>query len=365
MAQQSFKAASKKSAAGARTSSSAPPHPDLSIDVAKTLLNETAKLVFRDPRVRSVGISRHGDGFGYRAVRNSAMITPESAIVAAALPSDFDLPITYVDTPHEVEHQLKVPLSGPGAPTVSSHVPEQGRIRPLASGLQIQNYDDDVRTGVIAKGFIIVGTLGCFVDLDNDSVAILSNNHVVAGENRGAKGSDRIQQPGSATLVAGDLVGTLENFIALRPSPVGASVAAGNAILNQVDAGVALIGAGVSYKQGFIPSRSLQVPSGTAGASVGDKVYKVGRTTGLTRGEVKDIATIVGPVGYDPGPCWFEQSLTIEGDNGTMFSDKGDSGSIIVRDDEKIVGLLYAGNGSQTYACPIDLVFAALNCKLH
>jgi hypothetical protein len=30
----------------------------------------------------------------------------------------------------------------------------------------------------------------------------------------------------------------------------------------------------------------------------------------------------------------------------------------------EIVGLLYAGNGSQTYACPIDAVAKALNVSL-
>jgi hypothetical protein len=90
----------------------------------------------------------------------------------------------------------------------------------------------------------------------------------------------------------------------------------------------------------------------------------VGRTTGLTRGEVKDIATIVGPISYSPGPCWFRRSLTIEGINGTMFSDHGDSGSAILRDNGEVVGLLHAGNGQQTYACPIDAVLQALGCTL-
>jgi len=45
-----------------------------------------------------------------------------------------------------------------------------------------------------------------------------------------------------------------------------------------------------------------------------------------------------------------------------MFSDHGDSGSAIVGASGKIVGLLYAGNGQQTYACPIDEVFKALKC---
>ena len=56
--------------------------------------------------------------------------------------------------------------------------------------------------------------------------------------------------------------------------------------------------------------------------------------------------------------------MTIEGDNGTLFSDHGDSGSAIIKTNGEVVGLLYAGNGTQTYACPIDKVLTALSCSL-
>ena len=77
------------------------------------------------------------------------------------------------------------------------------------------------------------------------------------------------------------------------------------------------------------------------------------------------MAAIVGPVAYPRiGSCWFRGALVIEGDNGTQFSDKGDSGSLIVRTNGEAVGLLYAGKGQQTYACPIDAVFSAFSCAL-
>jgi len=57
----------------------------------------------------------------------------------------------------------------------------------------------------------------------------------------------------------------------------------------------------------------------------------VGRTTGLTHGEVTQVGVIVGPIPYAPGQCWFRNGLVVEGLNGTMFSDHGDSGSAIVR----------------------------------
>jgi len=344
---------------------SAPAGNGVALDEARDRLMEGARYAFQDSRVRSFGITSHGTQFAYRAVRNSAIITPESTMVGTTAPEAFEIPISYVDTPAEVTHLVKVPQSGPGTPTVGSQVPEQARVRPLVSGLQIENYDDDVRTGAINQGTMVVGTLGCFVNLADGTVAALSNNHVVAGENRGVIGSDHIQQPGTGVLDLADTIAILSSFIALQPSPVNASVVAGSVVFNQVDGGVAALSAGVPFNQGFLQNRALSVPSGVDAANVGDKVFKVGRTTGLTYGEVKDIATIVGPITYSPGPCWFEQSLTIEGDNGTMFSNRGDSGYIIVRTDGKIVGLLYAGNGTQSYACPIDLVFSALGCTFH
>jgi len=337
-------------------------------DTAYQRLRASAEIVFRDKRVRSLGISRHGDSFGYRAVRNSAMITPESVFqyeTNLRFANDLlSVPVTFIDTPHEVEHHLKVPYSGPGSPTAASSVPEQGRVRPLCTGLQIQNYDDDLRSGVISKGYIVVGTLGCFVKLADGSSALLSNNHVVAAENRGKKGSDRILQAGGGAFVLGDQIGVLNDFVELKPSPPNASVVTGDVVFNDVDAGVVTISDGTQFGQGYHSSRSISASMRAAPPNVGDKVFKVGRTTGLTYGHITDIATIVGPITYDPGPCWFQGSITVEGDNGTMFSDKGDSGSVIVRTSGEILGLLYAGNGQQTYACTIESVFRALNCNL-
>ncbi len=268
------------------------------------------------------------------------------------------------DTPQDLHTHLKVPFAGPGSPTAGSSVIEQQVIRPLCDGLQIQNFDNDIRTGVIAGGHIIIGTLGCFVKLKNGKAAILSNNHVVAGENHGKKKQDRILQSGSGTFQPGQHVATLANFIRIKPSPAGASVIDGTAILNLIDAGVAALESTASFGQQYHPTRQLIKPTGIAAPKVGDQVFKVGRTTGLTHGEIKSVSTVVGPVPYQDGPIWFTQSLVIEGLNGTMFSDHGDSGSAIVRSSGEIVGLLYAGNGTQTYACPIDEVLKKLKCLL-
>jgi len=331
-------------------------------------LESAASGVFgADKKVRSLGIGRHGSGFGYVAVRNAAAIQPLGGVeaIAAAVPSFGKIPVTYIDSQNDPKSLVKVPHTGPGSPTAASLVPEQANHRPLVCGLQIENFDDDVRTGVIQGGNIIVGTLGCFVTLQSGNKAILSNNHVVAGENRGLRGNDRIMQPGSGAFTAAEQAGTLTDFVAVQPSPAGATPAGGGVIFNDVDAGVAQLLANVKFAQTYLSTRtSVKPPGGTAAAAVGDQVFKVGRTTGLTHGEVTQVSTIVGPIPYAPGPCWFQNTLVVEGLDGTMFSDHGDSGSAVVRSDGKIVGLLFAGNGQQTYVCDIGLVLQALQCTI-
>lgn len=333
--------------------------------IAEQALDDAVKALFgTDPRIQSVGIGRHGDGYGFRVVKNAAKILPISAKVDPTPSHIANVPITIVNSHAELRHLVKVPSSGPGSPGAASVVPEQGKHRPLVCGLQIQNFDDDDRQGEIAKGIIIIGTLGCFVRMASGATAILSNNHVVAGQGRGIRGSDRILQPGGAAVGVGDQVATLADFVPLNASPAGASPASGTAIFNDVDAGIASLDSGVAFVQDYLSSRALTPPKGTAVASVGDQVFKVGRSTGLTHGRITDVATTVGSIAYDFGDCWFRRSITIEGNDGTLFSDHGDSGSAILDASGEVVGIVYAGNDTQTYACPIGAVLTALGCTL-
>src|SRR5712691_12441734 len=321
-----------------------------------------AEIFGADPRVRSVGVGRHGGGFGFSAIRNARVPVPLAQVKLISEYRSFS--VTFLDTDRDPERLVKLLLIGPGGPTPSI-VPEQDQHRPVVCGLQVQNYDDDERSGKLAEGQIIVGTIGCVARLSSGNPGFLSNNHVVAGENRGVRGKDRILQAGALTISPGAQVGLLSDFVDLKPSPAGATLALGTAILNDVDAGSVEATSPEQCKQGYLPPRNLPTPSGIADAMLGDKVFKVGRTTGLTRGEVIQTGVIVGPIHYAPGPCWFRRSILIQGENGTPFSDHGDSGSAIVRrEDGKVVGLLFAGNGQHTWACRIDDVLRSLNCRI-
>lgn len=337
---------------------------EVSFEEAANRLEEAAATLFdADPGLRSVGICRHGNGFGYRAVRNSPVVRTSGASRVPV--TRFErIPVRVSEVAAEIQPLLKVPLSGPGSPLQSTLVPEAGMHRPLAAGLQIQNFDDDVRQDCISQGFISIGTLGCFATLADGSPAFLSNNHVAAGQNRGIRGEDRILQPGSAACDVDEHVGILHEYPNLLASPAGATPLQGNVVYNLVDAAAVRLREGVDYSRGFLPSHHLPAPAGVAPATLGAQVFKVGCATGLTFGNVEDVGTVVGRLPYGSGECWFESSILIEGAGGTLFADHGDSGAAVLTTAGEVIGLVYAGNGVHSYVCPIDEVLRALNCSL-
>jgi hypothetical protein len=336
---------------------------------AENALTIATKELFQNPTTRSVGIGVHGSGYGFHVIRNIAQIVSLSAVAgrSMALPQMVqNVPVSIFDRRADILPHVKLPFAGPGSPGIASLVPEQQKHNPLGCGLQIENFDDDVRTGTIAGGHITIGSLGCFVVLPpNGDIAILSNNHVVAGENRGVNGADRIMQPGSGVFTPADQAAILTNYVQVVPTAPGVTPATGAVNFNVVDAGVAKLQAGVAWNQDYLSVRKVPAPAGVAVAAIGDEVYKVGRTTGLTFGVVTSISAVVGPIPYALGPCWFQGSITIEGINGTMFSDHGDSGAAVIKQTTgQVIGLLYAGNGTDTFACPIDAVLRAFNCSI-
>jgi hypothetical protein len=207
----------------------------------------------------------------------------------------------------------------------------------------------------------MAGTLGCFVHKSGTAVYILSNNHVLADENRYGIGKP-IVQPGALDggKVGTDRVGKLSAFVKLV---VGAN--------NRVDAAIAKVDAKVEAdpstlrgigKLGGVIARDLEV---------GDVVHKVGRTTGVRHGKVTAIELDGVTVQYDLGILSFDDQVEIEGSGSKSFSDAGDSGSLIVDDDLHAAALLFAGgdhggrNGKGlTYGNLIKNVLSALKTRL-
>lgn len=230
----------------------------------------------------------------------------------------------------------------------------QKKIRPLQIGLSCGHFG------------ITAGTLGCFVRQRRDAskLFILSNNHVLADENR-ARVGDAILQP--SNIDGGknpqDLVATFAKTVKMKKSGI-----------NLLDAAIAEV------KSNFAAAAELRTIKGfgklaSLGADfidAGMEVAKLGRTTGLTRGKVTAFELDNVVVGYDLGNLRFDNQIEIEGAGADAFSAGGDSGSVIVATEAcEALALLFAGGdvgGSNgrglTYANPLHTVLDKLKIDL-
>jgi len=318
-----------------------PLHQILSYPDALELMEPVVNSLFAsDDRIQSLGITQIGNTYGFRATRNIKIALPQRGILSDP---DLSVPIEYVDVDDVVR-----PLRA-----------EQQFQRPLVCGLQIQNFDYDYRAGNIQKREMTTGSIGCFVRR-NGNPGFISNNHVLAGENSGYVG-DQIVQPG--TFTRSGLVGKLEAVVDLLYSPPGSSPKLRNVSWNDVDIAFAAVEQGINYSQSYLPKYTLPAFKGFGVARLNENVFKVGQASGLTRGRIVGISTVV-PVRYDNGLCWFRNSFEIVGNSGRPFSQHGDSGAVVVNDIGDIVGVLYATNPPIAYACPIDIALRALHCVL-
>jgi len=213
--------------------------------------------------------------------------------------------------------------------------------------------------GSIAHHAITAGTLGCFVkEVGRDVPLILSNNHVLANENKGALG-DTICQPGPADhgKNPGDKVAELLRFIPLEPGGT-----------NLVDCALAALHDDMAFDH--VTLTGLGVLGGLD-LAIGANVSKIGRTTGLRHGNVTAFEMDNLLVGYDMGVLRFDNQIEIEGADADAFSDAGDSGSLVVDNNKRAVAMLFAGSSSGgrngkglSYAHPLGQVLDVLNVEL-
>jgi hypothetical protein len=229
----------------------------------------------------------------------------------------------------------------------------RSRQRPLLIGCSV---------GYIASSYIMAGTLGAFVRRGSGrSLYILSNNHVLADENHYPIG-EPILQPGALDRgrTGPDAVAKLTKFVRLRANRP-----------NLVDCAIARLDAGVAADVNTL--RGLRTLAGTrrGSAEPRETVHKIGRTTGLRSGRITAIELDNVTVEYDMGTLSFDDQIEIEGAERRSFSNAGDSGSLIVDDEYRAIGLLFAGgdhggtNGKGvTYANSIQRVLSALKVKL-
>ena len=88
------------------------------------------------------------------------------------------------------------------------------------------------------------------------------------------------------------------------------------------------------------------------------KVKKTGRTTEFTTGKILYTnASLI--IDYEGGSALFVNQIITN-----AMSESGDSGSILLNNSNKAVGLLFAGNNSYSIFNPISTVLKTLNIKL-
>lgn len=217
------------------------------------------------------------------------------------------------------------------------------------------------------------GTLGCYCrDNVTGRLGVLSNNHVIADSNA-APVSTKIVQPGrlDGGNVRSDRIATLQRFVPLRFGTAINAVDAAFAELDGHGRGDDMLSV---HATTWPPCVVLSLRTGSPTIAVpGMTVHKSGRTTGFTCGRVNAVNVNNYKVGYGPlGAARFDGQIAIEAMNPPVpFSYPGDSGSIVVDDQGRPIGLLFAGsrtggagNVGVTGANPISSVISALNITL-
>lgn len=189
------------------------------------------------------------------------------------------------------------------------------------------------------------GTIGYFCTRKSKlprrkEIYLLSNSHVFA-DLRKAKvdNGDLIMQPSPGEPASNRPIGALVNFSALNfngdlKQP------------NHIDAAIAKLWGAQTHKvllpfigavKGYVEKKDIEI---------GEAARKFGRTTGYTEGHIFSIYLDIW-IRYDRTgqSAFFQNQLLIEPDapKFSKFVAKGDSGSLVVDDEQHAIGLIFAG----------------------
>jgi len=249
-------------------------------------------------------------------------------------------------------------LEGSGGDDEARAIDRTNFFDPLVAGISIGHYR------------ITAGTLGWFGVIDGH-IVIISNNHVLAWENKGKIG-DEILQPGSYDLrrhgydphdqkyIAGHLLRWVpiqfeyyscpyRNFLHTLKKTIGLAKPG----VNHVDLAIASAKREVKFE-----ILGLEPVNGWTLVKEGTHVWKSGRSSGVTLGKVVD-THYSGYVYYSRGVAWYEEQLLIEGLEGS-FCQPGDSGSFVVTDSGAFAGLVFAGSNKYGLVNPAKFVLEYL-----
>ena len=217
------------------------------------------------------------------------------------------------------------------------------RLRPAQAGYSIGHTN--------TKG----GSIGCLVHERNDPsrVFVLSNSHVIANSGIAKHGDSIIQPCAVDGGTASDEVAKLADWVKFDFSP---------RFSNGIDAAIA----GPVTNAEFESTIALLniVPRGVnQNLRVGMKVKKVGRTSDLTTGVIRDVHfrtefSYPNPSGGRGVVRFLNQVLC------TNFTSYGDSGALVLDEDNYGLGLHFAGSPRASIFSPISYALDGLNIEL-
>lgn len=224
-------------------------------------------------------------------------------------------------------------------------IPNQQRHRPVPGGVSGSLGPEAVKTRY-------AGTLGVIVTDQATPPAryVLSNNHVLADENRASDGAIVVQPATLDGGAPGDRIATLARFVPL----------VFNNAPNSMDAAIAEFD---SAATGAPTILGVGEPTGADDPTLNLLVRKSGRTTGVTEGIVRTLHFDAFNIRYEQGVVRMDDVMVIEGVQGA-FSRPGDSGSAIVDAGGRVVGLLFAGSDTVTFAIPIPRILRQFGVSL-
>lgn len=313
--------------------------------------------------VVGVGVGHKSVG-GLKTGRKAIVVLVRQKVPLAEIPSSHAIPKTLSGHATDVIEVGDIVL-----------LTRTGRLRPALPGSSIGHFA------------VSAGTFGCVV-LDNktNERLILSNNHVLAnmtdGRDGRAREGDDIYQPGRYdNATTDDLIGHLLRWVpiyrdVMRPDCTVAKAVeeVGNAIIrmvkpayqmrlvkklnreNLVDAAIARPLSPELISDEII---DIGVPKGVVDPIIGMAVQKSGRTSGYTTGSIVVIGASIKVAMGDIGFATFVDQIVT-----TPMGEPGDSGSLILDDQSRAVGLLAAGSDKATVGGNIKNVLQSLNVRL-
>jgi hypothetical protein len=246
----------------------------------------------------------------------------------------------------------------------ASNINQQAQNTPIELGTSGGNANDSNRQSDMIT--CCSGTLGSLVER-NGIFYILSNNHVLARSDSAQIG-DAIIQPGltdaNCSSTGTTTVGNLTQFANLQTAGTNVDAAIAQIVTGTVDTSGNILSLGATATEGTPNAGPPHTGTGIT-ASIGEKVAKSGRTSGLTCSTV-DALDVATSVSYQTG-CGTGSSFTVTYSgqisvSGGSFSASGDSGSLIVdQNTADPVALLYAASDTDTVGNPVADVLLAMS----